>query len=363
MKRNIRVALIRRHDPMTTRHGNQWFWESTLGNPTDSILFSHDDVKFACKLCDITEFMELDAAIMRRHCKKSYHTYALHNGGENTTGFWVFLGNTVHSIHVGDTVFMCTLCDNGVRYPNNLRAMHAHHSSEAHGRAKALAFADTIAPTQKRERQESEQAELRTLWEDELKNPKGSLEWIGQNFYYCRLCDGDDDVKELRKKMANAHGMIQHCESNIHRRNLSEQSRKRPREDYQPVASVVDKDKEEEEENRPAVTEEEEEQEEPPPTKRPSPPPLLPVPMEEDTPPAVAGGASSSQENVNEPPQSPAVEEEEQEANASASRTEAPPTSPPKAGWVRAMFLEACDRFLEGQRAQIAEKCAKALSK
>jgi hypothetical protein len=380
-KTNNRGCLFQ----MTTRHSNRWLWEAGLGNPPDSMLFSHDAVKFACKLCDITDFMPLDDPVMRHHSKSVPHVFALHNDNKTTLEFWTSLGNTTHSIHLDDTVFMCKLCNNGSRYPNNLRAMYEHHRSEGHNLAKALAFVDTIAYAQKREREQNNRADLEALWEEELGNPKGSLEWVGESFYKCGVCGSLGLAKT-----ATAEGMIRHCRTTVHQRLAAQMTRvaKRSREEEEEEElPVTDQDEDhgdakKKTKNTPVVEEESLVVNEIPQQEEEEEPSLHVTSLEEDPAPNVAAEQQRLERMISPAPAA-APQQHEQTLNSAWPHEELvrppspafeeifPPVAAPapqgprqrQTGRARALFLQACDKFLEGQRTQIAQKCAKILSK
>jgi hypothetical protein len=306
--------------------------------------------------------MPLDDPVMRHHSKSVPHVFALHNDNKTTLDFWTSLGNTTHSIHLDDTVFMCKLCNNGSRYPNNLRAMYEHHRSEGHNLAKALAFVDTIAYAQKREREQNNRADLEALWEEELGNPKGSLEWVGESFYKCGVCGSLGLAKT-----ATAEGMIRHCRTTVHQRLAAQMTRvaKRSREEEEEEElPVTDQDEDhgdakKKTKNTPVVEEESLVVNEIPQEGEPS---LHVTSLEEQPIPDAAAAAAPQQQQIlisawpheeRVRPPSPAFEEIFPPAEMRQRQR----------GWARALFLEACDEFLERQRTQIAQKCAKILSK
>jgi hypothetical protein len=363
----------------TARQSNRWLWEAGLGNPPESMLLSHDSTKFACKLCDITDFMTLDDHVMRHHTKSVPHVFALHNDNKTTLDFWTSLGNTTHSVHLDDTVFMCKLCNNGSRYPNNLRAMYEHHRSEGHNRAKALAFVDTIAYAQKREREQNNKADLEALWEEELGNPKGSLEWVGTSFYKCGVCGSLGLAKT-----ATAEGMIHHCRTVVHQRRTAQNARiaKRSREEEEEEEEelpVTDQDEDQGDatkkktKNTPVAEEQSLVVNEISPEEEPS---LHVTSLDEDPAPSVAA-EQQRLEGMMSPAPAAAPQQQEQSLNSAWPHEEpVRPPSPPfeeilppaaggggpppprQPGRARALFLQACDKFLEGQRTQIAQKCA-----
>ena len=202
---------------MTTRHGTQWYWESGLGNPRNSILFSNNEVKFACKICDVGHFMPINNERMQTHCQTAMHTFGVRNQNATTLDFWLTLDNSADHVafNLDLTTFVCKLCNDGVFYPNNLRVMNGHIRSQAHGRAKALRFVGTVAHAQKQTRVKKTRDDFETFWEENLENPKGSLKWVDDAHYKCGVCGPGDSPKN-----ATADSMMSHCRSNTHQRKM-----------------------------------------------------------------------------------------------------------------------------------------------
>jgi hypothetical protein len=445
---------------MTTRHGTQWYWESGLGNPRNSILFSNNEVKFACKICDVGHFMPINNERMQTHCQTAMHTFGVRNQNATTLDFWLTLDNSADHVafNLDLTTFVCKLCNDGVFYPNNLRVMNGHIRSQAHGRAKALRFVGTVAHAQKQTRVKKTRDDFETFWEENLENPKGSLKWVDDAHYKCGVCGPGDSPKN-----ATADSMMSHCRSNTHQRKMQgmmttnllliSPSRKRGREEEEEVLPAPKekeelfppKEKEEEEELPPKEKEEEDdyyvslpmtEEEEvyqppsppPPPEEEAmateeeeevSPPPIEVFALRDVSSPLAATNTSMPAQNVSSaaaeeeevciqpspsidifeqsvevfehPPPPPAAAEEPSDALGlpmssppqSLSPIEVfaprdvslPNTSMPAQnvssgvtgvvakGWAFAAFSRASERVLEKLRPQIAQNCAKILSK
>jgi hypothetical protein len=402
---------------MTTRHGTQWYWESGLGNPRNSILFSNNEVKFACKICDVGHFMPINNERMQTHCQTAMHTFGVRNQNATTLDFWLTLDNSADHVafNLDLTTFVCKLCNDGVFYPNNLRVMNGHIRSQAHGRAKALRFVGTVAHAQKQTRVKKTRDDFETFWEENLENPKGSLKWVDDAHYKCGVCGPGDSPKN-----ATADSMMSHCRSNTHQRKMQgmtttnllllSPSRKRGREEEDEVPPppkekeevLPPKEKEEEDDYYVSLPMTEEEE-----VCQPQSPP--PPPEEEEE-----AMATEEEEEVSPPPSAAAEEEEvciqpspsidifeqsvevfehpaaEEPSDALGLPMSSPPQSlspqslspievfaqaPPAQnvssrvtgvvakGWAFAAFSRASERVLEKLRPQIAQNCAKLLSK